>query len=214
MMILASNSPRRKELLSMMGWDYEVIPANIDEKRLPGETPQNYVVRLAQEKAKAIALDNKYPQVIVAADTTVVDGNVILSKPANAAEAMQMLQSLRGRVHQVFTGIAVLRPVEQNLLTDWCVTDVWMREYTDSEIDLYVESGDPLDKAGAYAIQHNGFKPVQRWQGCYANVMGLPVCTLDWMLEKAGFQSPLNTMQTCRVSLLEKDIVCRIAPSK
>jgi septum formation protein len=214
MMILASNSPRRKELLSMIGWDYQVFPANIDEKHILGETPQNYVVRLAQEKANIVALNNKYPQVIVAADTTVADGNEILGKPTSAAEAMHMLQSLRGRVHQVFTGVAVLRTDEQNLLTDWCVTEVWMREYTDSEIGLYVDSGDPLDKAGAYAIQHTGFNPVQRWQGCYANVMGLPVCTLARMLEKMRFRSHTDVMQTCRLSLLEKNIVCRFVQAK
>jgi MAF protein len=167
---------------------------------------------LAEEKAKVIALNIKNPQVIVAADTTVVDGNEILNKPTSPTEAMHMLQSLRGRVHQVITGIAVYSLADNHLITNWCVTDVLMREYTDSEIELYIETGDPLDKAGAYAIQSIGFNPVQSWQGCYSNVMGLPVCTLARMLEKAGVQTPSDTMQTCQTLLLGKDVVCRFAP--
>jgi len=222
-----------------MGLVYKIIPANVDEKRLPAETPQDYVVRLAQDKAQATALGvtnykrrhsnnltimmddrillekdqpDNLPDVIVAADTTVVDGQEILGKPANTDEALQMLQSLRGRVHQVFTGLAVLCLIDGELLTDWCVTDVWMREYQAAEMRVYVDSGDPLDKAGAYAIQHNGFKPVEKWQGCYANVMGLPVCTLSRLLEKAGVHLPMDTMQTCQASLLKKKIVCAFAP--
>jgi septum formation protein len=158
-LILASNSPRRRQLLALAGWDFIVSVADVDESPLPNESPADYVIRLAETKARAITADAD--QIILAADTTVVDGSDILGKPRDDAEAIAMLTRLRGRTHQVYTGIALLRVSDGLLLKDLCVTDVPMREYSDEEMRVYVATGDPLDKAGAYAIQHPGFSPVE-----------------------------------------------------
>lgn len=189
MLVLASNSPRRKQLLALTGWEFTVLPAQVDESVLPGELPPAYVSRLAETKARAVfsipGVDLRRPGVVViAADTAVVDGTNILGKPQDTQEAEAMLRSLRGRTHQVYTGLAALN-VGGRFLSDMCVSEVVMREYSDAEMLDYIASGDPLDKAGAYAIQHVGFRPVERLQGCYANVMGLPVCHLVRLL--AGF---------------------------
>jgi MAF protein len=135
---------------------------------------------------------------VVAADTTVVHENEILGKPDNPGEAVEILQRLRGRRHQVFTGLAVLRRDDGNLLTDICVTDVFMRDYRAAEIEAYVATGDPLDKAGAYAIQHVGFDPVERIQGCYANVVGLPLCALTRLLRQLDEEPPVDITEQCR----------------
>ena len=211
LMVLASNSPRRRELLALGGWIFNSRPAKIDESQRPGEAPGTYVLRLAESKAHACAASPKNrgtmspndtgmisaheELIILAADTAVVDGKAILGKPKNTAEAVEMLQRLRGRTHQVYTGIAVMRLPDGNLVTDLCVTDVPMRAYSEEEINTYVATGDPLDKAGAYAIQHPQFHPVpsrtrfgvicwnrdyhvETLSGCYASVMGLPLCHL------------------------------------
>ena len=167
-LILASNSPRRRELLSLAGWQFSASAANVDERQFSNESPSDYVLRLAETKARATQADPD--QIILAADTTVVDGMDILGKPKDQVEAITMLTRLRGHTHQVYTGIALLRPGDGLLLKDLCVTDVPMRNYSDEEINTYIETGDPLDKAGAYAIQHSQFHPV-------ANVSGvIPVC--------------------------------------
>jgi MAF protein len=175
-LILASNSPRRRQLLALTGWTFSVSAADVDETLNENENPTDYVLRLAETKARAVRADRD--QIVVAADTTVVDGTDILGKPAHREEATAMLQRLRGRTHQVYSGIAVFRPRDGLLLKDLCVTDVPMRNYSDEEIRAYVETGDPLDKAGSYGIQHPGFQPVASLQGCFASVMGLPVCHL------------------------------------
>jgi MAF protein len=120
--------------------------------------------------------------VVIAADTTVVDGDDILGKPVDGQDAARMLKRLRGHTHQVYTGLALLRVSGSEALTDLSVTDVPMREYSDAEIDAYVQTGDPLDKAGAYAIQHPDFHPVENLAGCFASVMGLPLCRLTYLL--------------------------------
>ncbi|MBA4379783.1 MAG: septum formation protein Maf [Anaerolinea sp.] len=182
-MVLASNSPRRRELLALTGWPFSVMPANVDEDLRPAETPREYVLRLAQSKARACRRLTGVEHAgeaafILAADTTVVNGKDTLGKPKDAAEAIEMLTALRGHSHQVYTGIALLRLKDGRMLTDVCVTDVPMREYSHEEIVAYVATGDPLDKAGAYAIQHPKFQPVEKLNGCYASVMGLPLCHL------------------------------------
>jgi septum formation protein len=182
-LVLASNSPRRRELLALGGWVFETFPAEIDESQLPGETAGAYVLRLAQSKAHKCAATAPRESIVLAADTTVVDGNIILGKPANQAEAVEMLIKLRSRTHQVYTGIAILRTADGNMGTDLCVTRVPMRAYTDEEIDAYVATGDPLDKAGAYGIQHPQFHPVENLSGCHASVMGLPLCHLTRSLQ-------------------------------
>lgn len=181
MFILASNSPRRRALLALGGWRFDVLPAEIDESMQEGEQPRHYVLRLACEKAQAVAGLSSSQAMVIAADTTVVDDGAMLGKPANAAEAEAMLRRLRGDHHQVYTALCLVKDGVQ--YQDICATDVCMRSYSDTEILAYIASGDPLDKAGAYAIQHNGFHPVERLYGCYANVVGLPLCHLMRLLE-------------------------------
>ena len=197
MILLASNSPRRKELLALGGWPYHVQPADVDETPLAGELPGAYVLRLAESKARAAA-GVETSQLVLAADTTVVDGGSLLGKPRHAAEAGEMLRRLRGRTHQVFTALAVLPASGERVLTDLCITAVPMRAYSDAEIEAYVASGDPLDKAGAYAIQHAGFHPVESLAGCYANVVGLPLCHLANMLFRQGLPVRADLPQVCQ----------------
>lgn len=201
-LILASNSPRRRQLLALAGWDFIVSVADVDESSLPNETPADYVLRLAETKARAIQAEAG--QVILAADTTVVDGSDILGKPRDDKEAIAMLTRLRGRTHQVYTGIALLRMSDGLLLKDLCVTDVPMRGYSDEEIQLYVATGDPLDKAGAYAIQHPDFSPVASMDGCYASVMGLPLCHVVSLMRNMGLSPNTDVPLNCQ-KLLEYD---------
>ena len=198
LLVLASNSPRRKDLLALTGLPFEVIVSDADESLLPPELPRDYVRRLAEVKARASSARADASQVVLAADTTVVDGNAILGKPADPSEAKRMLRQLSGRVHQVYTGIAVLRVHDGNLSTDVCVTDVPMRAYSDEEIEAYVATGDPLDKAGAYAIQHADFQPVASMSGCYASVMGLPLCHVTHLLREMDVQSGVDVPVNCQ----------------
>jgi septum formation protein len=201
LLVLASNSPRRSDLLALGGWMFHVRPANVDESRLPGEAPGAYVLRLAEEKARACAASAHSDLIVLAADTIVVEGDDLLGKPKDASEAVAMLRRLRGHKHQVQTGIAVLRLSDGKLVTDLCVTDVPMRSYTDEEIQSYVATGDPLDKAGAYAIQHAGFHPVEGLGGCYASVMGLPLCHLTRSLRKLDIFPRTNIALACQSAL-------------
>jgi septum formation protein len=200
-LVLASNSPRRRGLLALGGWSFEVLAADVDERQLPGETPNVYVLRLAETKARAVASQVQAGALVLAADTIVVDGDELLGKPVDAADATRMLRQLRGRVHQVFTGLAMLRLSDGLVLTDLCVTDVPMRAYSDQQIETYVRSGDPLDKAGAYAIQHDGFQPVQDMAGCYASVMGLPLCHLTRLFNQFGLPAPRDAALACQGEL-------------
>ncbi len=184
LILLASNSPRRKELIALGNWIVNLSVSVVDETPKAGEDPADYVLRLAEAKAQAAAVSAKPEHVIVAADTTVVDGRTILGKPTDNTDAVQMLKRLRGHTHQVYTGLAVLKMQNRRLIRDLCVTDVPMRKTSDAEIDAYVRTGDPLDKAGAYAIQNPDFQPVERLSGCYASVMGLPLCHLLRVLHK------------------------------
>lgn len=194
MIYLASNSPRRRQLLTLGGWNFVAAAAPVDESVLPGKSPEVYVCRLAVRKALA-AQDRLSGRDgwVIAADTTVADpqpgavnsaGYEILGKPVDSTDARRMLRQLRDRVHQVYTGVAVLRQEDGRLCSAAEATDVRMRDYSDQEIEAYIASGDPLDKAGAYAIQHPEFHPVQDLHGCYANVMGLPVCLLARLLDE------------------------------
>jgi septum formation protein len=207
-LILASNSPRRRQLLALTGLPFVVSAANVDESTRANESPANYVLRLAETKARAILADAG--QIILAADTTVVDGQDILGKPQGDAEAIAMLRRLRGHAHQVYTGVALLRVSDGRLLKDVCVTDVPMRDYSDAEIRAYVATGDPLDKAGAYAIQHPEFRPVAMtptnghigMDGCYASVMGFPLCHVTRMLRELGVTPTADVPVGCQ-QLLE-----------
>ena len=201
LIVLASNSPRRRQLLSLTGWPFSVSAADVDESQHANESPADYVLRLAKTKARAVHADAD--QIVLAADTTVVDGPDILGKPQDHAEATAMLKRLRGHSHQVYTGVAVFRPSDGRLLTDLCVTDVPMREYSDEEIDAYVQTGDPLDKAGAYAIQHPEFKSVARIDCCFASVMGLPVCHIIRLMRKLDDIQPNSDFFVPCETLLE-----------
>jgi len=202
LLVLASNSPRRRQLLSLIGWKFTVAAADVDESLSPNESPADYVLRLAETKARAAAVGRAdADQIILAADTTVVDGSDILGKPKDNAEATAMLKRLRGHSHQVYTGIALLRSREGLLLKDFCVTDVPMRDYSDEEINAYVQTGDPLDKAGAYAIQHPEFQPVARMDGCFASVMGLPVCHVIRLMRKLDLQPDTDFFRSCETLL-------------
>lgn len=208
-LILASNSPRRRQLLALGGWDFTPVSVEVDEDPLPGESPLEYVVRLAAEKAGAAASLVGLDAIVIGSDTTVVQGGEILGKPRDAAEAESMLRRLRGRVHQVYTALAVIRRLDGLILTDYCLTDVVMRDYTDNEMRVYVQSGDPLDKAGAYAIQHAGFHPVKNIQGCFANVMGLPLCHLARILGQLGIKPRQDIPLVCQSTL---DYKCSLSP--
>lgn len=198
-LILASNSPRRRQLLALAGWNFSVSAADVDESQRPNELPADYVLRLAETKARAIRADAD--QIILAADTTVVDGMDILGKPADSAEAIAMLKRLRGHTHQVYSGIALLRVSDGLLLKDLCVTDVPMRNYSDEELRAYVQTGDPLDKAGAYAIQHAEFHPVASLDGCFASVMGLPMCHVILLMRQMGIQPDAKFFESCETLL-------------
>lgn len=200
-LILASASPRRRGLLGLVGLPFEVLPAHVDETPLPGEHPSDYVLRIAQAKAHAVGAQLDHQAIIIAADTTVAHQGRILGKPVDAADALAMLQRLRGEVHQVFTALAVLRLPDGALLTDLATTDVPMRAYSQDEMQAYIASGDPYDKAGAYAIQHQGFNPVANLHGCYANVVGLPLCHLLRTLAKLDLAPSEDVPLACQNEL-------------
>jgi septum formation protein len=197
-LVLASSSPRRKQLLSLGNWKFEVIVSDIDESQHAGETPGDYVLRLAKEKALAVAQKAPPESIVIGSDTSVIDGNEVLGKPKDAQDAIRMLKQLRGRTHQVYTGVAMYRLSDQKMLTELSITNVPMREYGDDEISAYVDTGDPLDKAGAYAIQHPDFQPVHSMSGCYAGVMGLPMCHVVRALEKFGVPAQADVPAACQ----------------
>jgi septum formation protein len=191
-LILASSSPRRKELLALGGNEFLIKPADINEDVLKDEAPKDYVSRLANEKA--VAIGDLADAIVLAADTTVVLDDAILAKPIDEADARQMLQAQRGRTHTVYTAISAKRASDGARFDDICATSVPMRDYSNAEIDEYISTGDPLDKAGAYAIQHRGFHPVAEMTGCHANVIGLPLCHLQRNMKKwdLKFQTDLS----------------------
>lgn len=199
LLILASNSPRRRQLLALADWMFTVVIADVDESVQENESPAAYVLRLAEKKARAISAHAD--QIVLAADTTVVDRQDILGKPRDNVEAFAMLKRLRGRTHQVYTGVALLRKSDNLLLSELSVTDVPMRDYSDEEMDAYVQTGDPLDKAGAYAIQHPRFRPVASMAGCYAGVMGLPMCHVVRMLRKLDTPPHADVPVRCQTLL-------------
>lgn len=189
-LVLASNSPRRRQMLGWLELPCRLQPADLDETPLSGEAPPDYVRRLARAKAHAAAHHSQPGDLVLAADTTVVDGAEALGKPAYPHEAAMMLLRLRGRVHQVHTALTVLQVGAQRQVSVLCTSDVRMRWYSDAEMQEYIKTGDPLDKAGAYGIQHSGFHPVEDFMHCFANVMGLPLCHLDVVLGGWGTTQP------------------------
>ena len=185
MLVLASQSPRRSEILRQAGIPFTVQAAAVDETALEGEKPEDYVVRLAELKALAAAAGPD--ETVLGADTTVVIDGEMLGKPADAAEARRMLDRLSGRQHEVITGICLKRGVE--VVRDRAVTKVWFAPMSAREIEEYVASGEPMDKAGAYAIQGLASKFIERIDGCYFNVVGLPVALVFkslWIFTTSG----------------------------
>ncbi len=182
MLILASQSPRRKELLQTAGIPFVVRVADIDESVRPGEAPNSYVRRLAA--AKAMAVTREDGDVVLAADTTVVAAGQILGKPEDAEDAKRMLRLLSGQAHEVLTGICLFSG--SKLQIDAESTLVHFSNMTDAEIDAYVNSGECMDKAGAYGIQGLASKFVERVEGCYFNVVGLPISLVYRHLKAAG----------------------------
>lgn len=183
--ILASGSPRRRQLLQLIGIEHEVQPSNIDESIKGKETPRKHAERLAREKASVIARTNP-EAVIVAADTIVVIDRKILGKPANAVDAGSMLSLLNGRNHTVITAVAVARG--KKLKSGVEEVHVKFRRLTDDEIDAYIATGEPMDKAGAYGIQGFGATIVERIEGDYFAVMGLPLVRLTRLLAELGVE--------------------------
>jgi septum formation protein len=170
-LVLASRSPRRAELLLAAGFEFTVRVANIDETPLAGEDAQTYVLRLAEEKARAVSSCDD--EIVLAADTTVVLGAEIMGKPENAADAVRMLRLLSGNRHEVITGVCLRKGKAVHL--DLASTSVWFATMGDDEIHDYVATGEPEDKAGAYAIQGRASRFINRIDGSYSNVVGLPI---------------------------------------
>ena len=183
--ILASASPRRRELMSSIGLEFEVIPSNIPEERQQGEAPEEYVARLSREKAEAIAAANP-ERWVIAADTTVLLGDQLLEKPADKADAARMLATIAGRTHIVYTGLTLRSAAAGYRDTRVAESEVRMLGLAERDIEWYVNTGEPLDKAGAYAVQGIGAMFIDSIHGSYTNVVGLPLALLFQMLRKAG----------------------------
>lgn len=183
--ILASASPRRQQLLANLGVPFTSFPANIDEGVLLSEKPRDAVRRIAEAKARAVAVSFE-EGLIIAADTAVVLAGEFLGKPSHSREAMVMLQRLSGRPHQVITAVCLYDVKTGQLLVDEEETRVYFRNLTREEIESYVNTGEPMDKAGAYGIQDRGALLVDKIEGCYFNVVGLPLGRLYLMLKSFG----------------------------
>ena len=181
-LILASNSPRRRELLRNAGIDFEVCPSNVQELRREGEAPEVFARRTAREKAQEVA--GRFPPgtIVLGADTIVVIDDRILGKPSGAEEARRFLSILSGATHHVITGICVARSPNAIAAVEHEVTRVTFRRLDEDDISQYVRSGEPMDKAGAYGIQGLASKFVPRIEGCYFNIVGLPVARVWEML--------------------------------
>lgn len=194
---LASQSPRRRELLTQIGVAYQVLPADTDESRSAGESPAAYVQRLALDKARAgwhEALRQGLPALpVLGADTAVVLGTEVLGKPADFAAAQTMLRTLSGRSHQVLTGIAVYDG--QHHTVAMSTTTVWLRELSDAEIESYWASGEPCDKAGAYGIQGLAAVFIERIEGSYSGVVGLPLFETAQLLDQFGVAYGLSEVR-------------------
>jgi septum formation protein len=194
--VLASASPRRSELLSRLGIRFNIVPSRVSEELLPDETPEEHVVRLSRDKAREVALRTDVPgRWFIGSDTIVLRDDTILGKPRDALEAADMLRSLAGRRHQVLSGYAVFDRQSGATVSGAVATAVRFKELTEEEIAGYIATGEPFDKAGAYAIQGIGVFMVLGIEGSYTNVVGLPLCEVVEVLERLGavrlFEIPL-----------------------
>lgn len=184
-LILASTSPRRVELLRQIGCHFDVIPSHVSEELPPGLDPASAVMELALRKARSVAA-NVTTGIVIGADTVVVSNGMILGKPKDHGDAVRMLTELSGKVHSVFTGLAVVDASKKTERVDYVETRVRFRELAPEEIKFYVASGEPFDKAGAYGIQGLGAILVEKIDGCYFNVVGLPLSKLVLILRELG----------------------------
>jgi septum formation protein len=186
-LVLASASPRRYDLLKQVGLDFEVIPADINETIIPGLSALEFVQNLSFEKAVHIAKKLTGDFIVIGADTVVVK-NVILGKPVDEKHAVKMLKLLQGDWHEVVTGITVYDTGSSKYIRNYEVTRVKMKDYKEDTIYSYIKTGEPLDKAGGYGIQGIGALLVERIEGCYFNLVGLPLVKLGSMLEELGLK--------------------------
>ena len=184
-LILASSSPRRRELLASIGLQFDVIPSHVPEEKASQETPREYVARLSREKAQAVAREHP-DRWVIAADTTVVFVDQLLEKPADADDAKRMLRIIEGRTHTVYTGVTLRRITPHYAETRVGTTQVTILPMSETDIAWYVGTGEPLDKAGAYAAQGRGGIFIDSVQGSFTNVVGLPLALLFQMLRTAG----------------------------
>lgn len=183
--VLASSSPRRSELLASVGIAFDVIPSHIPEARQPGEAPEEYVARLSREKAQAVAAQHP-DRWIIAADTTVLLEEQLLEKPTDARDAVRMLSTIAGRTHVVYSGVTILNQARGYSDTRVAESEVRMLPLSPDDVEWYVRTGEPMDKAGAYAVQGIGAMFIDSIHGSYTNVVGLPLALLFQMLRKAG----------------------------
>lgn len=190
-LILASKSPRRAEILRKAGFAFDVRAANIDESRRGRESARAHVLRLAREKARAVAeqLGDNSRSIVIGADTVVVIGGKILGKPSDVREARSMLRLLNGKTHHVLTGVSVVSMRDKRELTRVQSTRVHLLKLSKKEIEDYIHTGEPFDKAGGYGIQGIAGRFIDRIDGCYFNVMGLPISLLWSMLRRLGHSS-------------------------
>jgi len=197
-LILASASPRRQELMSLLEVPFEVCVPVVDECFRPGEIPAQVPQRISRLKAEWV-VQQVDEGIVVAADTVVVHQGDILGKPRDASHAAAMLRRLQGERHLVLSGVTVMEAATGKQITELCESKVWLRPMDDAEIEDYVDSGDPLDKAAAYAIQNTDFAPVARVVGCPANVMGLPMCHVVRNLRRFGATLPSTPPTRCEL---------------
>lgn len=203
--ILASKSPRRQELLRNLIDQFFVINSGVDEIIVNGEKPAEFVERLAKEKAitagNKVAGSSLNDLIVIGADTIVIDDNEILGKPIDEHDARRILEQLKGKNHFVLSGIALYNPFSTEIRSRVISTEVIMRDYSEDEIQAYIDSGDPFDKAGAYAIQNQSFNPVPQMTDCYANVMGLPLCDLYVLMKSMDVEANHQVAENCQVSI-------------
>jgi septum formation protein len=196
-LILASSSPRRRDLLTRLGVTFEALASDVNEEARPGEAPEALARRLSQAKAWTVAA-RRPDALILASDTVVAHDGELLGKPTDAQDAVRMLRVLRNTHHFVITAVTGLAPAQDCEITLVSTSTVWMRAYDEDEIRAYVTSGDPLDKAGAYAIQHPTFAPVARLDGCYSGVMGFPLGHVVQVLTALGVEVSGKALQACQ----------------